>query len=520
MRIDPVEMIPVTPTHTRPATADDPLASPGARPLIASHRGAIEWRLTGRGGERRLVASAAREAAGALEMFDGERVDRVGRTVLTAPITAANAVALRGALPCLQPRPIGLSTSAGFGDRLGLATPGHARALRAVGGGIVPVFAQQSIREMTRTGRSAQQVVDDATWGALEAGWTDGYGADADHLKTTADVTTCAAAGFTFFTIDPGEHVDNGADAASNADLHAAWDALPWGRLEDTAGDLLARHAGTTADIEGAGIAFDERTVVKAAVKYGRAIAHVAMMYRHVQSAMAGRPFDFEVSVDETETPTSHAEHIFVAKELRRLGVVWQSLAPRFVGRFEKGVDYIGDAAAIHADVAVHAAIARAFGSYKISLHSGSDKFSIYDVVATETRGLVHLKTAGTSYLEALRAVAEVSPGLFRGIYAYSRERYGEDRASYHVSAQVERTPAPDGVADPDLVGLLDQFDVRQVLHVTFGSVLTSRGPDGMPRFGPAILSLLRDHPDAYAACLERHFVKHLRPFASVAAAS
>jgi hypothetical protein len=519
VRSDSVEMMPVTPTHTRRPTADDTPASPGARPLIASHRGAIEWQLTGRGGERRLVASAAQEAAGALQMFDGERVERADRTVLTAPITAENAVALRGALPFLQPRPIGLSTSAGFGDRLGLATPGHARALRAVGGGIVPVFAQQSIREMTRTGRSAQQVVDDATWGALEAGWTDGYGADADHLKATADVTACAAAGFTFFTIDPGEHVDNGADGASDADLRAAWDALPWGRLEDTAADLLGRHAGTTADIEGVRIAFDERTAVKAAVKYGRAIAHVAMMYRHVQSAMAGRPFDFEVSVDETETPTSHAEHIFVAKELRRLGVVWQSLAPRFVGRFEKGVDYIGDAAAIRADVAVHAAIARAFGSYKISLHSGSDKFSIYDVVATETRGLVHLKTAGTSYLEALRAVAEVSPTLFRGVYAFSRERYGEDRASYHVSAQLERTPAPDAVADPDLVGLLDQFDVRQVLHVTFGSVLTSRAADGTLRFGPAILSLLRDHPDAYAACLERHFVKHLRPFASVAAA-
>jgi hypothetical protein len=234
---------------------------------------------------------------------------------------------------------------------------------------------------------------------------------------------------------------------------------------------------------------------------------------------MAGRPFDFEVSVDETETPTSHAEHIFVVKELQRLGVVWQSLAPRFVGRFEKGVDYIGDAAAIRADVAVHTAISRAFGPYKISLHSGSDKFSIYDLVATETRGLVHLKTAGTSYLEALRAVAEVSPALFRGIYAYSRERYGEDRASYHVSAQIERTPTPDGVADPDLVGLLDDFDVRQVLHVTFGSVLTSRAADGALRFAPPMLALLRQHPEAYAACLERHFVKHLRPFASVAAA-
>jgi len=508
----------VTPTASRLALVAATPASPGSGSTISSHAGRVVWSLSPQGPGRSLVASADPDAAHVLDPFDGERSESGGRSVLTAPATPQNASALRRALPVLQPAPIGLATSAGFGDRLGLATPGHARALRAVGGGIVPVFAQQSIREMTRTGRSAQQVVDDATWGALEAGWTDGYGADADHLKTTADATTCAAAGFTFFTIDPGEHVDNGADAASDADLRAAWDALPWGRLEDAAADLMARHAGATVDVEGARIAFDERTVVKAAVKYGRAIAHVAMMYRHVQSAMAGRPFDFEVSVDETETPTSHAEHIFVAKELRRLGVVWQSLAPRFVGRFEKGVDYIGDAAAIRADVAVHAAVARAFGPYKISLHSGSDKFSIYEVVARQTQGVVHLKTAGTSYLEALRAVAEVSPELFRGIYAFSRERYGEDRASYHVSALVERTPAPDAVADADLVGLLDDFDVRQVLHVTFGSVLTARAADGAPRFGPAILALLRDHPEAYAACLERHFVRHLRPFASVAA--
>ena len=86
--------------------------------------------------------------------------------------------------------------------------------------------------------------------------------------------------------------------------------------------------------------------------------------------------------MDETDTPTTHAEHIFVASELRRLGVRWASLAPRFVGRFEKGVDYIGDLAAFDADMRVHAAIARAFGPYKISLHSGSDKFSIYEIAA------------------------------------------------------------------------------------------------------------------------------------------
>jgi len=223
------------------------------------------------------------------------------------------------------------------------------------------------------------------------------------------------------------------------------------------------------------------------------------------------------VSVDETETPTAHAEHVVIATELRRLGVRWVSLAPRFVGRFEKGVDYIGDLRTFEADVRVHAAIARRFGPYKISLHSGSDKFSIYEAAARETRGFVHLKTAGTSWLEALRAVASVSPSLFRDIYEFSRGRYDEDKASYHVSASVERAPKPGDVEDRQLAALLDDFDVREILHVTFGSVLTSRGPGGALAYADALLGLLRANPDVYAACLERHFVRHLRPFAAAA---
>ena len=155
----------------------------------------------------------------------------------------------------------------------------------------------------------------------------------------------------------------------------------------------------------------------RAAVKYGRAVAHVAALYRHLASICPAGGFELEVSVDETDTPTSHAEHLFIARELRRLGVRWVSLAPRYVGSFEKGVDYIAPGAhrpeegttdAFAADFAGHAAIARALGPYKLSLHSGSDKFSIYGIAAELARGLVHLKTAGTSYLEALRATAVV----------------------------------------------------------------------------------------------------------------
>src|SRR4051812_29387071 len=114
--------------------------------------------------------------------------------------------------PHANVRPLGLTASFGFGDRLGVATPGHVAALRSAGGGIAPIFAQQSIREMTRTGRSAKEVVDDALRGAESAGYDGEQGADADHLKTPADVDRTAEAGFVFFTIDPSDHVDGAAD--------------------------------------------------------------------------------------------------------------------------------------------------------------------------------------------------------------------------------------------------------------------------------------------------------------------
>jgi hypothetical protein len=217
--------------------------------------------------------------------------------------------------------------------------------------------------------------------------------------------------------------------------------------------------------------------------------------------------FELEVSVDETETPTSPYEHFFVASELKRLGVQWVSLAPRYIGRFEKGVDYIGDLAQFETEFVKHVSIARHLGPYKLSLHSGSDKFSIYPIIAKHAGDLVHLKTAGTSYLEALRAIASIDPPLFREILAFAHERYGEDKATYHVSADPAKVPAPDQLADSELAGVLDLFDGRQVLHVTFGSVLD--------RFGQQLKETLAQHEEVHYAALETHFRKHLTPFVS-----
>ncbi len=468
-------------------------------------------------GEQRLLVacSTAEELAG----FEGERTTHGGRPLLVGPLSNRNAAALRARLPWLRPSLVGLRTSAGLGDRLGRATPGHIRAIREAGGVIAPVFAQQSMREMSRTARTPAGVLDDAMWGAFAEGWTDGFGSDADHLKTTEDVDVCLAAGFSGFTVDPGEHVWAAADAASAPDLRAAVGKLPWDVLEDSESSLMARFAGRTFDVGGVGIAFDAESLLRAAAKYGRAVAHVVRMHRHLAQAAGEGRFEMEVSVDETDSPTSHAEHYYVASELRRLGVQWIGLAPRYVGRFEKGVDYIGDLDAFERDLEVHADIARALGPYKLSLHSGSDKFAIYPLVASHTRGLVHLKTAGTSYLEALRALAMLDPAFFREIYAFCRDRYETDKASYHVSARLDRAPEAGGMPAGDLPALLDQFDARQVLHVTFGSVLTAPLPDGRRRFYDWFMAVLDANPGAYSDCLARHFRRHLAPFAACATA-
>ncbi|MBI5298373.1 MAG: hypothetical protein HY869_23090 [Chloroflexi bacterium] len=452
------------------------------------------------------LAVLAPNASTVLPAFSGERSELAGQTLLLCPLTPANAAALRAQLTWLLPRPLGLETSAGLGDRLGLATPGHVRAIRATHGTVAPIFTQQSIREMTRTGRTPQQVMDDATWGIFEEGWQAGFGADADHLKTTEDIDACLSIGFTFFTIDPGAHVDNRAESATLSELRTLAEDLP-AEIQPSASGLQDK----TFDIEALSLTFNEATLLKAAVKYGKAVAHVAAMYHHLAASAGTRPFELEVSVDETDQPTTHAEHVYIASELKRLGVHWVSLAPRYIGRFEKGVDYIGDLEAFEADIAGHAAIARQIGPYKLSLHSGSDKFSIYPAAMRQTRGLVHLKTAGTSYLEALRTIAAVDVNFFREIYTFARERYDTDKASYHVSAELGRAPLPQEVTD--WPALLDQFDAREILHVTFGSVLTGKTENGAWHFYDRFVNILKANPEAYAVNLEKHFGRHLQPF-------
>ncbi len=234
----------------------------------------MEYALTRKGNEN-LLAVLAPNASDLIRDFVGERSKLAGQTLMLCPLNRTNALALRAQLPWLRPQPLGLKTSAGLGDRIGLATPGHVRAIRATDGKVAPIFTQQSIREMTRTGRTPQQVMDDATWGIFEEGWQAGFGADADHLKTFADIDACLPFGYTFFTIDPGEYVDNRAETAGLNELLTLAEKLP-GDVQPGVSGLQ----GKTINIEELSLTFDEATLLKAAVKYGRAVAHVSAMYQ------------------------------------------------------------------------------------------------------------------------------------------------------------------------------------------------------------------------------------------------
>lgn len=410
---------------------------------------------------------------------------------------------------------LGMNPSFGFGDRIGLATPGHVAAMKEAGHGILPIFPQQSIREMTRTSRTPAQVMGDALRGAEASGWTGPIGADADHLKTRADVDVTAVVGFTFFTIDPSGHVDQKADDYSENQVKEKFTALAsevaW--INGYIGRQVKLTTGTTIELT-------EAACLRAAVKYGKAVNHAVTLADHIRSVQsdAGRDHEIELSVDETDQPTTLAEHYIVADQCLLRGMKLVSLAPRFIGDFEKGVDFKGDLAALDKSLADHAAIAKLLGPYKLSLHSGSDKLSMYTSLARATNGCFHVKTAGTSYLEALRVVARHDVSLFRRLIDFGRERYNTDKATYHVSATLDSVPT---TTECSCVSELENHylerwkDVpygkgftkpgRQILHCTFGSTLTD------PILGPAVKNLLAANVGTYTEVLREHFVRHLQ---------
>jgi hypothetical protein len=464
-----------------------------------------------RGEKKHLFVSLAKDSPAALARFEGEELAAYP-SFKCCPLSHHNAVMLRELFDFTRPVLIGLENSIGLGDRLGLANPAHLRAL--AGTPLRAILAQQSIRELERTERTADEVMDVATWAVFQEDYQQGFGADADHVKTTEHIDRMMTAGFTFFTLDPSAYVVNEAAKLPEGELSDRINALPWNILVDTPEGLRSRYEGkvfrVTGDFEIHPTAGEIR---RALVKYGAVVAHAATLHRHLETQYPSRPCEVELSVDETDSPTTPFEHFWVAHELKRLGVRLVSLAPRFVGDFEKGIDFKGDLALFEKEYVKHVKIAEALGPYKISIHSGSDKFSVYRAIGALPHGHVHVKTAGTSYLEALRTIAASAPQLFGEILDFARSRYETDKASYHVSAKLDQVPSAQTCTPERFLQLFDDDHARQVLHVTFGSVLTCKDETGKPVFKNRLRRALEQHEEAHYENLQRHFRRHIEPF-------
>ncbi|NLD33789.1 MAG: hypothetical protein GX653_02660 [Clostridiales bacterium] len=430
--------------------------------------------------------------------FVGEREHREDKECLVAPLSHENAQRLRQVFPFTAPRP-GLpgGCSMGVGDRLGVATAGHLRVFKRYPQ-VFPVLAQQSIRELNLTQRSYEEVLDCATFAVFKAGYQGGFGADGDHLKKPEEIEYALRCGYSMITLDCSEHIRGDAADLDHDALAARYQPDP--ELEAI---YLNREIAIAPGIT---LTFDRDSFMRTVLIYGEAIGFMRDIYaRYVE----GKPVDFEISIDETMTPTTPLQHYFVANELVRHGVHFASLAPRFCGEFQKGIDYIGDVEQFSRELAVHDAIAKKFG-YKVSVHSGSDKFKVFPAVGELTDGVFHIKTAGTNWLEAVRLVAMKDPAFYRELHAFALNSFPEATTYYHVTTDLGRIPEVHTLSDEQLPELMNHNDARQLLHITYGLILTAKDEHGNRALRDRLYALLDRYADDYAALLDKHIGHHL----------
>jgi hypothetical protein len=367
----------------------------------------------------------------------------------------------------------------GIGDRF--AHQGNAQLAafvkaRELGVDVAPVW-NKSNREHNIVHSEPTSVRAEADAAVKALGWSSPYFVDADHIGLKTVDRFIAPSDF--FTIDVADFI---AKPAADADVKAF--AGKYGRY---AGSLKVPGISVALDVSTALIESIARKYLAAAQEAGR-------IYRHIAAAKGADGFVTEVSMDETDQPQSPVELLFILAALADQQVPLQTIAPKFTGRFNKGVDYVGDvrqfAREFSDDMAVIAFAIREFGlpdNLKLSVHSGSDKFSIYPVINEAIRASgagLHLKTAGTTWLEELIGLASAGGeglAIAKDIYRDAHGRFDELCAPYAsvIDVQRARLPTPQQVAawdgqqfvaalrhDPTNPAYNPSF--RQLLHVGF----------------------------------------------------
>jgi hypothetical protein len=336
--------------------------------------------------------------------------------------------------------PIG-KFSFGMGDRFARQSrPQLQTCLRAasLGTDIVPVWNKSNREHITIGSDPAQsRAAADAAVKALQ--WHKPYFLDADHIRLeTVDRFLPHS---DFFTIDVADWIAKPAPAEAVR------------RFLDRHGELLGEIGveGVERPFQAARAGLE--TIVN---KYLLAVREAGRICRRIAQAKGAGNFVTEVSMDETDAPQTPVELLVILAALSDEGVPLQTIAPKFTGRFNKGVDYAGDLAQFekefNQDLAVIAFAVRKYGlpaGLKLSVHSGSDKFSIYGAIRRALRRFgagVHVKTAGTTWLEEVIGLAEGGGGglaLAKEIYAGALEHAGELCAPYAAVLDLDRNRLP-----------------------------------------------------------------------------
>ncbi len=336
--------------------------------------------------------------------------------------------------------------SVGVGDRFAHQARPQLRACKMVserGVEVIPVW-NKSNREHGIVGSKPDSVRAAAEKAVRELGWSKPFHVDADHINL--DTVDGFLSSSDFFTLDVAAAIGK---PASTTEI-------------DT---FVAQHPELVRPIELSGVQplqLSRDTVAQIASKYLFATRGAGQIYRHISAAKSDRPFITEVSMDETDSPQTPAELLVILAALSDEGIPLQTIAPKFTGRFNKGVDYVGDVAQFEhefrSDLAVIKHAVRHYGlppELKLSVHSGSDKFSIYPAIRRALRDIgagVHVKTAGTTWLEELIGLAEAGGDgltLAKNIYAEAYSHREELCAPYAtvIDIDVAQLPVPGIVA-------------------------------------------------------------------------
>lgn len=390
--------------------------------------------------------------------------------------------------------------SFGVGDRLGNASNAHLRLLK--GRSILPVLAQQSIRELMLMHRTNTDVFQSASWAVFEEGFTYGWGADGDHVKTEYEVDYAVKVGCSMITLDCTEVINNDAVNLSEEELDKQFNALD----DDQKKYFNDTYLDKTFKVGDSEVHFTKHDVEESVLTFYGAILFAAQIYKDF---VVPYNLDFEISMDETPYQTTNPNHFFFANELHRWNITPVTMAPRFYGEFQKAIDYIGDKDRFERELVVHEAIAEHFG-YRLSIHSGSDKLSVYEIIGRVAKNGWHVKTAGTNWLEACRVVAHKDPKLMVEMYKYAYEHLDDVKDFYVFNAQTDgKAPKPETINEDNIITVLGDDDGRQVLHTMYGSLLNLEHNYHYV-FRDKFWDVLKKNQDLYDRYLNIHIAEHI----------